>query len=83
MNKIRIKSPAKINLFLRVLEQNNNGYHSIETSFQYVDLYDFMSFEVTDEGIKIKSNESFLKMKIILFINRQNYYLISLIIKLV
>ena len=61
MNKIKIKSPAKINLFLRVLEQNNNGYHNIETSFQYIDLYDFMSFGVIDGGIKIKSNESFFE----------------------
>ena len=48
MNKIKIKSPAKINLFLRVLEQNNNGYHNIETSFQYIDLYDFIGLEVID-----------------------------------
>ena len=46
----------KINLFLRVLEENNSGYHNIETSFQYVDLYDLMNFELIDEGIKIRSN---------------------------
>ena len=63
MNKIKIKSPAKINLFLRVLEENNSGYHNIETSFQYVDLYDLMNFELIDEGIKIRSNKSFLENK--------------------
>ena len=63
MNKIKIKSPAKINLFLRVLEENDSGYHNIETSFQYVDLYDLMSFELIDEGIKIRSNKAFLENK--------------------
>jgi len=63
MMKIDINSPAKINLYLKVLDQNIDGYHNIETSFQYIDLYDYMSFEKTDDGISIESTEPFLEKK--------------------
>ena len=45
MIEIDTKSPAKINLYLRILNKRNDGYHNIETSFQYIDLYDFLSFK--------------------------------------
>ena len=63
MNKIQINSPAKINLFLKVKEKNQDGYHNIDTSFQLIDLFDNMSFETSDNGVVIKSNESFLENK--------------------
>ena len=63
MKKIEIDSPAKINLFLKVQEKNQDGYHNIDTSFQLIDLFDYMSFEVSDKSIVIKSNESFLENK--------------------
>ena len=50
MNFIETQCPAKINLFLRVLNKRIDGYHNIETSFQLVDLCDLMSFERTTDG---------------------------------
>ncbi len=63
MNGISIKSPAKINLYLKVLEKNHVGYHNIDTSFQLIDLFDYMEFEASDCGISIESNKSFLEKK--------------------
>jgi 4-diphosphocytidyl-2-C-methyl-D-erythritol kinase len=40
MKSIRLRSPAKINLFLRVLGKRTDGYHEIETLFQEIDLAD-------------------------------------------
>ena len=37
---IVIKSPAKLNLFLNIINKRNDGYHNIETYFQFVSLYD-------------------------------------------
>jgi 4-diphosphocytidyl-2-C-methyl-D-erythritol kinase len=51
MPSLRITTPAKINLFLRVLAQRPDGYHDIETIFQTIDLYDELVLEaVTDES---------------------------------
>ncbi len=61
MNHIKTQCPAKINLFLRVLDKRIDGYHNIETSFQLVDLYDLMSFEKTASEIIIESNEDLLR----------------------
>ena len=61
MMKIETKCPAKINLYLKVLEKMNDDYHQIETSFQYIDLYDEILFEKRKTGISIDSNEDFLK----------------------
>lgn len=40
MKSIRVRTPAKINLFLRVLGRRRDGYHDLETLFQAVDLHD-------------------------------------------
>ena len=61
MKLIELKSPAKINLYLKVLQKKDDGYHNIETCFQYIDLYDHMSFENTENGISIESNNAFLE----------------------
>ncbi|MCX5873158.1 MAG: 4-(cytidine 5'-diphospho)-2-C-methyl-D-erythritol kinase [Deltaproteobacteria bacterium] len=48
MKSIRLRSPAKINLFLRVLGKRTDGYHEIETLFQEIDLADFIILKRTD-----------------------------------
>jgi 4-diphosphocytidyl-2-C-methyl-D-erythritol kinase len=40
MRSIRASAPAKINLFLRVLGRRPDGYHTIETLFQTIDIHD-------------------------------------------
>ena len=39
-NSVLIKAPAKINLFLRILGQRENGYYNIRTGITFLDLYD-------------------------------------------
>ena len=60
MKEISIDSPAKINLYLNVLDKRNDGYHNIETAFQYVGIYDFMKLRETKRGIKINAKEPYL-----------------------
>ena len=33
-------SPAKINLFLKVINKRKDGYHNLQSLFTYIDLYD-------------------------------------------
>ncbi|MEW6350689.1 MAG: 4-(cytidine 5'-diphospho)-2-C-methyl-D-erythritol kinase [Thermodesulfobacteriota bacterium] len=40
MKKLRVRAPAKVNLYLRLLGTRPDGYHEIETLFQAIDLYD-------------------------------------------
>ena len=40
MNTITLRSPAKINLFLKVFGERPDGYHEIQTLMQLVDLSD-------------------------------------------
>lgn len=40
-------SPAKINLFLHITGQRENGYHNLQTAFQFLDYSDTLQFEVT------------------------------------
>ena len=51
MNKIKTRCPAKVNLYLKVLNKRDDRYHNLETSFQLIDLADDMSFEVCDKDI--------------------------------
>ncbi|MBL7072202.1 MAG: hypothetical protein ISS33_00310 [Candidatus Omnitrophica bacterium] len=48
-----ITAPAKVNLFLRVLNKRNDGYHSIETIFEKISLCDEINIDVIDDRTPI------------------------------
>lgn len=50
---MRVKTAAKINLALDVTGKLPNGYHTLESVFQTVGLYDELSVELTDSGIEL------------------------------
>ncbi|MCX7069090.1 MAG: 4-(cytidine 5'-diphospho)-2-C-methyl-D-erythritol kinase [Methylococcales bacterium] len=43
-------APAKLNLMLRIVGQRADGYHLLQTVFQFVDLCDWISFQPSDDG---------------------------------
>lgn len=43
-------APAKLNLMLRIVGQRADGYHLLQTVFQFVDLCDWISFHPVDDG---------------------------------
>jgi 4-diphosphocytidyl-2-C-methyl-D-erythritol kinase len=57
INRISLKAPAKINLFLEILGKRNDGYCEIETVMQEIDLVDNLQFEEIQEGVKLKCND--------------------------
>ncbi|RKX22175.1 MAG: 4-(cytidine 5'-diphospho)-2-C-methyl-D-erythritol kinase [Candidatus Zixiibacteriota bacterium] len=50
MDKIELKAPAKINLFLKILGRREDGYHNIYSWFQAVSLYDYIAYRRTAES---------------------------------
>ncbi len=44
----RWPAPAKINLFLHVTGQRSDGYHRLQTVYQFLDLCDWLDFERLD-----------------------------------
>ena len=49
MDKISIKAPAKINLFLDITGKLPNGYHEIASVMQTLDLFDYVKVEKAEE----------------------------------
>lgn len=45
MDEIKIKAPAKVNLFLNVLRKRKDGYHDIESGISLINLYDEVSIK--------------------------------------
>lgn len=43
-------APAKLNLFLHITGRRDDGYHLLQTAFQFVDLCDYMQFTVNTDG---------------------------------
>ena len=64
---IRVPSPAKLNLFLHITGRRDNGYHVLQTIFQLIDLYDWMTFDpIAEENIQIEGlNEVKLEQNLI------------------
>jgi 4-diphosphocytidyl-2-C-methyl-D-erythritol kinase len=55
-------APAKINLFLKILEKQDDGYHSLQSVFQLIDLYDELYFKKRkDNKISIQYNVQSIK----------------------
>ncbi len=48
---LRLPAPAKLNLMLHITGRRHDGYHLLETVFQFIDLCDWLEFEATDDGI--------------------------------
>ena len=57
INRISLKAPAKINLFLEILGKRDDGYHEIKTVMQEIDLADNLQFEEIQEGVRLKCND--------------------------
>ncbi|MBW0148811.1 4-(cytidine 5'-diphospho)-2-C-methyl-D-erythritol kinase [Marinobacter arenosus] len=52
---ITLPSPAKLNLFLHIVGRRPDGYHELQTLFQFLDFGDELSFTLTPErpGIRL------------------------------
>ena len=49
MISLTLPSPAKLNLFLHILDRRKDGYHNLQTLFQILDYGDQLSFSVTKQ----------------------------------
>ena len=43
-------APAKLNLMLHITGQRADGYHELQTVFQFLDLCDELDFDITPDG---------------------------------
>ncbi|MEB8433842.1 4-(cytidine 5'-diphospho)-2-C-methyl-D-erythritol kinase [Cocleimonas sp. KMM 6892] len=55
--KLTLPAPAKLNLFLHITAQREDGYHLLQTVFQLLDYSDEITLEIRQDG-KIIRNES-------------------------
>jgi len=55
--RLSFKTPAKINLGLRILHKREDGYHELETLLQMVSLYDSIELESLPSGIELICDE--------------------------
>ena len=44
-------APAKINLFLHIVGRRPDGYHLLQTAFQFLDYSDQLRFTLRDDGV--------------------------------
>ncbi|MFQ5455399.1 MAG: 4-(cytidine 5'-diphospho)-2-C-methyl-D-erythritol kinase [Nitrospirota bacterium] len=54
--ELSIFTPAKINLFLKVVGKRDDGYHNILSIFQMISLYDQIILEESAKGIELISD---------------------------
>lgn len=50
LTNLLLQSPAKLNLMLHIVGRRDDGYHLLQTVFQFVDLCDQMEFTLTLDG---------------------------------
>ncbi|MCG8672908.1 MAG: 4-(cytidine 5'-diphospho)-2-C-methyl-D-erythritol kinase [Pseudomonadales bacterium] len=54
METLALPSPAKLNLFLHITGRRADGYHNLQTLFQFIDFCDTLHFNNTDSPGEIK-----------------------------
>ncbi len=52
-----LPAPAKLNLFLHVTGRRADGYHTLQTAFQLIDLADWLDFERRDDGQIVREGD--------------------------
>ena len=50
VRRLLLPAPAKINLFLHILGRRTDGYHTLQTAFQFLDLCDRIELTLRDDG---------------------------------
>jgi len=70
----RIKSPAKINIGLRILSKRKDGYHNLETIFFPIEVFDNLNVKITPakDEFKITVKTVFKNKKIKQNLNNEN-----------
>lgn len=58
MTSIELTAPAKVNLFLKVLNKRPDGYHNILTLFERISLCDTIKIIKAPKGITVTSDKS-------------------------
>jgi len=53
ISTLTLKAPAKINLFLKILNRRSDGYHGIESLMQKIELFDILHLSKQGEGISL------------------------------
>ena len=48
--QITLSSPAKLNLFLHILGRREDGYHDLQTAFQFLNFNDTLTFSLRNDG---------------------------------
>lgn len=56
MNSLTVQSPAKVNLFLKILGRRRDGYHELVTLFHRISLHDTLRLSKIPDGIRISTN---------------------------
>ncbi|MDI9778042.1 4-(cytidine 5'-diphospho)-2-C-methyl-D-erythritol kinase [Pseudomonas putida] len=51
MHTLTLPAPAKLNLWLHIIGRRPDGYHELETVFQFLDHGDELSFAVREDGV--------------------------------
>ncbi|WJD63472.1 4-(cytidine 5'-diphospho)-2-C-methyl-D-erythritol kinase [Pseudomonas kurunegalensis] len=51
MQTLTLPAPAKLNLWLHIIGRRPDGYHELETVFQFLDHGDELSFALRDDGV--------------------------------
>lgn len=49
-SRLSLRSPAKVNHFLHIIGRREDGYHLLQTCFQFLDYGDEMSFTLRDDS---------------------------------
>ena len=56
MNTLIVKSPAKLNLHLRILGKRRDGYHNLLTLFHRISLADTIRIQKRSQGFRLTTN---------------------------
>ena len=59
LKKLNLPAPAKLNLMLHITGRRDDGYHELQTVFQFIDFVDELQFTLRDDEQIIRQCEGF------------------------